>query len=70
MNGFSPNLICALTLWRSGLELRMGRFRQFLTELSVRHTSYFSFRKITRVIISGFIPNVAYALILWRSGLR
>ena len=26
MNGFSPNLVCALILWRSGLGLLMGEF--------------------------------------------
>ena len=30
---FSPNLVCALILWRSGLGLLMGKFRQILTEL-------------------------------------
>ena len=28
INGFSPNLVCSLKLWRSGLELLMGKFRQ------------------------------------------
>ena len=43
INGFSPNLVCALILWRSGLGLLMGKFRQFLTELSARDTPIFSF---------------------------
>ena len=43
INGFSPNLVCALILWRSGLELLMGKFRQFLTEISARDTPIFSF---------------------------
>ena len=30
INGFSSNLVCALILWRSGLGLLMGKFRQFL----------------------------------------
>ena len=30
----SPNLICALILWRSVLGLLVGKFRQILTELS------------------------------------
>ena len=34
----SPNLVCALILWRSGLGLLMCKFRQFLTELSAHHT--------------------------------
>ena len=31
---FHQNLVCALILWRSGLGLLMGKFRQILTELS------------------------------------
>ena len=34
IDGFSPNLVCALILCRSGLGLLMGKFRQCLTELS------------------------------------
>ena len=41
--GFSPNLLYALTLRRSGLGLLMGKFRQFFTELSARDTPIFSF---------------------------
>ena len=43
INGFSPNLVCALVLWRSGLGLLIGKFRQFLTELSAQDTPIFSF---------------------------
>ena len=43
VNGFSPNLVCALILWRSGLGLLMGKFRQIFTELSARDTPIFSF---------------------------
>ena len=42
-NGFLPNLVCALILWRSTLVLLMGKFRQILTQLSARDTSIFSF---------------------------
>ena len=31
---FSPDLVCALILWRSELGLLMGKFHQILTELS------------------------------------
>ena len=41
VNGFSPNLVCALILWRPVLGLLMGKFCQFLTELSARNTSAF-----------------------------
>ena len=43
INGFSPNLVCALILWRSGLGLLMGKFCQIFTELSARDTPIFSF---------------------------
>ena len=43
INGFWPNLVCALILWRSGLGLLMGKFRQILTELSAWDTPIFSF---------------------------
>ena len=42
-NGFSPNLVCALILWRSGLGLLMGKFRQIFTELSARDMPKFLF---------------------------
>ena len=43
INGFSPNLVCALILWRPGLGLLKGKFHQFLTELSASNMSVFSF---------------------------
>ena len=43
INGFSPNLVCTLVLWRSGLGFLMGKFCQILTELPVRDTPIFSF---------------------------
>ena len=43
INGFSPNLVCALILWRSGLGLLMGKFRQILTELCAQEKPVFSF---------------------------
>ena len=33
-NWFSPNLVCALILWRSGLGLLKGKFCHFFSELS------------------------------------
>ena len=42
-NGFSPNLVCALILWISGLGLPMGKFRQIFTEFSARDTPIFLF---------------------------
>ena len=40
---FSPNLLYALALRGSGLELLMGKFHQIFTELSARDTPIFSF---------------------------
>ena len=37
------NLVCALILWRSGFGLLMGKFHQFLTELSAQDMPVFSF---------------------------
>ena len=34
ISGFLPNLVLALILWRPSLGLQMGKFSQFLTELS------------------------------------
>ena len=42
VNGLSPNTVCALLLWRSGLGLLMGKFHQFLTELSAHNIYIFS----------------------------
>ena len=42
VNGFSPNLVCALILWRSGLGLLMGKFHQILMEFSARDIFSFS----------------------------
>ena len=68
MSGFSPNLVCALILWRSGLGLLMGKFLQILTELSARDTPIFSFPD-DNLRNNRFSPNLMYALILQRSGL-
>ena len=43
INGFSPNLVCILILWKSGLGLLIDKFRQILRELSTRNTPVFSF---------------------------
>ena len=61
-----PNSVCALILWRSALGLLMGKFRKFLTELSARDRSVFSFiRMLTLVIINGFSQNLVCAWTLW-----
>ena len=44
INGFMLNFLCALILWRSGFGLLMGKFCQFLTELSACDTSVFLFQ--------------------------
>ena len=40
---FSPGLVCALILRRSGLGFIISKFHQFLTELSARNKPIFSF---------------------------
>ena len=42
VDGFSPNLVCALLFWRSDLGLLISKFHQFLTELSACNTSIVS----------------------------
>ena len=39
VSGFSPNLVCALLLWRSDFGLLMGKFHKFLTALSACDTT-------------------------------
>ena len=41
INGFSPNLVCALILWRPGLGLLIGKFRQFMTVFCLWHIPIF-----------------------------
>ena len=43
INGFSPNLVCALIMWISGLGLLMGNFRQIFRELSAGDTPIITF---------------------------
>ena len=40
VNGFSSNLVCALILWRSGLQLLMGKFNKFSTKLFANDKSF------------------------------
>ena len=46
MNRFSPNLLFALILWRSGLGLLIGNFSQLLTELSAHHDRKKNHKKV------------------------
>ena len=63
LNGFLLNLLYALILWRSGLELLIGNFFQFDRVICPATCPYFHFQTITSVNISGFSPNSAF--ILW-----
>ena len=60
-----------LILWRSGLRLLMGKFCQFLTELSAQDTSIFSFPDNDWSKNHWIFTKLGFALIhvLWRSGL-
>ena len=70
VSGFSPNLVCALILWRSGLGLLMGKFCQILTEFSAQDMPIFSFTDDNlSIIVKGFSPNLVHALIWNTSGL-
>ena len=55
INGCSPDLVCALIWWRSGLGLLMGKFRQFWQSYLPKTCPYFRFRIIT-VNIKGLSP--------------
>ena len=56
ISGFSPSLVCALILWRSGLGLLMGKFRQFfITELSTRDTIMAGYYSLTFLFFYLFI---------------
>ena len=65
-NGFSPNLICALILWRSGLGLLIGKFGQFLTELSAHNmimAGYFRFSFLFLLVFRENKNVICYALL-------
>ena len=50
-NGFSPNLVWALILWRSGLGLLMGKFRQILMVLSAGDTIMVGYYSLTFLFV-------------------
>ena len=58
INGFSPNLVCALILWTSGLGLLMANFVKLLQSYLPETCPYFHFRMITWVNINGFSTNL------------
>ena len=60
---FTPNLVYAFILWRSGLGLLLGDFHQFLTELFALDKSAICFRMETSVNMNKFSPNLLCALI-------
>ena len=55
MNGFSPILVCALILWRSGLGLLMGTFHQIFTELSAHLTIMAGYYSLTFLFGDVFV---------------
>ena len=69
INGFSPNLVCALILWTSAFGLLIAGFHLFLTELSASNTSIFYFQDNTFSKSPWILLNLMCALILWRSAL-
>ena len=69
INGFSPKLMRALILWRSGLDCCWTNFINFWQCYLPPTRPYFQFLTMTFVNINGFSPNLVCALILWRSAL-
>ena len=69
INGFPPNLVCALILWTSALGLLIGKFPPFLQNYLPTTCPYFHFWTITLVNMNGFSANLVCALILWTSAL-
>ena len=69
INGFSPNLVCALILWRSGLGLLIGEFRQFFT-LSACNTSILLFPSKSEWIFTklGMCINIVEICFLIANG--
>ena len=65
VNGFSPNVVCALIFWRSAFRLLISEFRQLLAT-----RPYFHIWTISLVNINGFSPNLVCALILWTTAFR
>ena len=66
INGFTPNLACALILWRSCLGLLMSTFHLFWQSYQPLKCLYLHFWPITfQVNINGFSPHLASALMQW-----
>ena len=63
------DLVYALILWRFGLRLLQGKFRQILTELSARDTPIYSFPDDNLSKHQWIFTKLGMALILWISGL-
>ena len=72
INGLSPNLVCALLLWRSGSGSLMGIFHSFFfffyRIICPRHIHIFVFSFQDNNLSNGFLMNLIFALILWRPG--
>ena len=66
INGFSPNLVCALILWRSGLGLLMGKFRQIFMELSARDKIMVGYYSLTfllsHLLVAGCDIGVRFSV--------
>ena len=51
INGFSPNLVNAFILWRSGMGLLMDSLGLFLTELSAHHRVVVGYHHFTILLL-------------------
>ena len=70
VNGFSPNLVCALILWRSGLGLLMGRVRQIWRSYLPETLPYFRFSDDNLSKCQENLTNLVHALIRRKSSLE
>ena len=66
LSGFSPNLMCALILWRSALGLLIGKFRQFLTELFAHDTIMVGYYCFTFYFIILFVSHPIVCLFVFQ----
>ena len=59
INRFSPNLVCALILWRSGLGLFMGKFHKVFNVLPSTHNmivvGYYHFTFLLVILITSHL---------------
>ena len=68
VNGFSPNLVCAMIVWRSGLGLLMAKFYQFLTVLTAGYLIVAGYYRFTFLFGIIFLSRRKTSVALTDSG--